>query len=69
MKIGGWKHRGMILKEDEDWESIYIYYSILDKCEQCNSKFKNNFDKHLDHCHQTGYIRNILCRSCNLLRR
>jgi len=68
VKISRWKNMGVILKDNEDWESIYVYYLSLNKCEECNSTFKNSLDKHLDHCHETGFIRNVLCRSCNLLR-
>ena len=67
-RIANWKFTGMILKEDEDWDSIYRKYIECKKCEQCNNVFKNSMDRHLDHCHTTGFIRNIVCRSCNQLR-
>ena len=67
-KISNWKYRGMILPEGETWDSIYRKYIECNNCEQCNKEFKNSLDKHLDHCHTSGFIRNIVCRSCNVLR-
>ena len=68
-KISNWKFRGIILREGEDWDSIYRTYIECKNCEQCNKVFKNSKDRQLDHCHTTGFIRNIVCNSCNQLRR
>jgi len=68
-KIGHWKYQGMILQKNQDWESIYYYVVSLDNCEECNKYFKNTRDRHLDHDHQTGFIRNVVCCSCNQKRR
>ena len=35
------------------------------KCAICKNEFKSTRDAHLDHCHTTGKIRDILCGSCN----
>ena len=67
-KISKWKYIGIILKEDETWDSIYRKYIECENCEQCNKVFKNSKNKHLDHCHTTGYIRNIVCCRCNVIR-
>lgn len=58
-----WKHKGM--KFNEDFEYIYNKYITAINCELCNKEFKNTRDRQLDHCHKTGDIRNIVCRSCN----
>ena len=34
-------------------------------CMICDTKFKNDADKFLDHCHDTGEARGILCKNCN----
>ena len=72
-KISGWKSRGMILRENEDWESIYIEYMIQERCDDCNcilndSKLNSKGRRCLDHDHKTGFIRGIVCIGCNQRR-
>ena len=67
-RIKNWKRLGIILRNDQTWDSIYTKYLDCENCEQCNKVFKNSMDRQLDHCHTTGFIRNIVCRSCNTLR-
>jgi len=73
-KLNKWKGRGVILKEDEDWDSVYEYYLICENCEECGVKltidrYRTSTTKCLDHSHETGFIRNIVCHSCNMKRR
>lgn len=37
----------------------------LHNCMICGKIFESGKEKHVDHCHSTGVIRGILCRSCN----
>lgn len=59
-----WKQKGMKFTE-EDFEYIYNQYIRATNCDLCNKEFKNTKDRHLDHNHETGDIRNIVCQSCN----
>ncbi len=66
-----WRHRKkMKLRPGEDWESIYIYYTICEHCEQCGVKFATtancNNSKNLDHDHSTGFVRAVVCWDCNI---
>ena len=68
-RISNWKRLGMILIDDQTWDSIYRKYIECENCQQCNKVFQTTLDRQLDHCHTTGYIRNIVCQRCNQLRR
>ena len=61
-RISDWKQRGMICEDFDSVCEIYIHTWI---CEWCLFEFKNTTDRHLDHNHQNGEIRGILCRECN----
>ena len=68
IKIASWKRQGMILREGQTWDSIYRTYVDCINCEQCDKVFQTTRDIQLDHCHTTGFIRNIVCCRCNHLR-
>ena len=35
------------------------------KCWNCNKEFESSYDRHLDHNHENGLFRSIVCRNCN----
>ena len=63
-----WKSRGLNMENFEYIYQRYLDTSICDNCEieldQCNRSRKC-----MDHSHDTGDFRNILCHCCNTRRR
>ena len=57
----GWRQHGVNNVDDE----LYNKYINTHCCDVCNKDFKNSLDRHLDHDHETGAFRQILCRACN----
>ena len=69
-RIGHWKNRGVIC---DDWNVLYDKYINTSNCEKCGilltyDKKQTKTTKHLDHDHNTGLFRNILCMVCNTHR-
>ena len=61
-----WKKRGLNM---DTFEEVYEKYLQATKCELCSVEFeKENCGKQkcMDHCHETGEFRNIVCRNCNM---
>lgn len=66
-RISSWKGYGIIC---EDFDSLYCHYSLAETCDFCNVIFGvrgdgSNSWKCLDHDHETGLFRAILCNKCN----
>ena len=60
-----WKIQGLIT---DKFDEIYNNYINAKYCELCNKQFKNTRDRQMEHNHETGEFRNIVCRSCNHLK-
>ena len=59
-----WKLRGVKIDAD-DFEYVYNEYIHATNCDLCNKEFKKSFDRHIDHNHIAGDVRNIVCNKCN----
>jgi hypothetical protein len=60
--ISEWKRRGV---KHDNFDELYTIYLNCTNCMVCDKKFKNTRDRCLDHSHETGLYRNVLCQSCN----
>ena len=69
-RISKWRRRGVIC---DDFDELYERYLNTELCELCNCELtigkRTKTTKCLDHDHETGKFRNILCHSCNIKRR
>ena len=69
-KCGSWRAQG-IAPGNLTWEEVYIIVFSTTHCEQCKVELVRGRGKGsltLDHDHETGEIRNVLCRGCNIRR-
>jgi len=67
-RIGQWKRYGVI---HDDFDELYEKYINTEFCELCNCKLTEDktstkTTRCLDHCHETGEFRNVLCWDCNI---
>ena len=60
-----WKSRGIIFRDGGHFNYVYYEYIHATNCELCNKLFPNSINRHLDHNHKTGEVRNIVCSKCN----
>ena len=60
--ISSWKYIGLIAI---NYEIIYDRWYYSSHCENCKCEYTTKNKKCMDHDHDTGLFRNILCNSCN----
>tara|TARA_R100000951_G_scaffold116613_1_gene129357 strand:+ start:1295 stop:1693 length:399 start_codon:yes stop_codon:yes gene_type:complete len=65
MKITNWKAGNMRPLPTENWSYIYEVYKETTNCMGCGKVFKKASHKCLDHDHNNGYIRGVICHKCN----
>jgi len=65
--IRNWKKYGLICRGDETYKDIYNEVMSVTHCELCNVEFTDEIadQRCMDHCHETGFFRKVLCRRCN----
>jgi len=62
-RMSAWRLSGVNNVNDE----LYDYFMSCDKCEACGGEFSENNKKCLDHNHETGDFRYVLCTKCNVM--
>ena len=60
--MASWRKQGVNNVTDE----MYDRYKNNHRCDVCKIEFKNSTDRCLDHDHETGDFRQVLCRDCNI---
>ena len=60
--ITDWKFKGLIAI---NYELIYDRWYYSSHCENCKCEYTTKNKKCMDHNHDTGLFRNILCNACN----
>tara|TARA_R110002153_G_scaffold8136_1_gene35425 strand:+ start:309 stop:824 length:516 start_codon:yes stop_codon:yes gene_type:complete len=62
MTIKNWKRSGVLYG---DFDELYDTYIKTMNCTHCGKVFETTKERHLDHCHETGLFRKIVCQGCN----
>ena len=60
--IYSWKRIGVIY---HNFDELYEVYIKTMNCWHCNKEFVSTRDRCLDHNHETGAFRAIVCQKCN----
>ena len=66
--IINWKRSGLLCRDGETYKDIYYHVMSINNCQLCQIEFnkeKSNQVRCMDHDHNTGYFRKVLCRRCN----
>jgi hypothetical protein len=60
--IYNWKKSGLIY---DNYDELYEVYIKTMECQHCQTEFTKNNRRCLDHSHETGLFRKIVCHRCN----
>ena len=60
--IYNWKRKGVIY---DNYDELYEVYIKTMQCGHCKTEFTKNNCRCLDHDHETGLFRKIVCNRCN----
>ena len=57
----------------DDMDTLYEKYLNTSNCENCDviltvDRYITSTTRCMDHCHETGLFRNVLCHACNIKR-
>ena len=61
--IYNWKRSGLIY---DNYDELYDVYINTMECEHCKTEFTKNNWRCMDHNHETGLFRKIICHRCNV---
>ena len=60
-RVDNWKKNGLL----GDYDAIYEIYLNTTNCMKCSIQFSDGNKKCMDHDHETGEYRAMLCNRCN----
>ena len=68
--LSSWRKRNVVC---DDWDALYETYLTTTHCELCRVELTTGkrckTTRCIDHDHETGLFRNVLCHACNIRRR
>jgi hypothetical protein len=70
-RISTWKKAGVV---SEDFDALYDQFLAATHCADCGLEFAGEWGdgqakfRCLDHCHETGAFRDVVCVGCNTAR-
>lgn len=67
--INNWIKGGLIETDQYTYDELFEAYNAQGYCEVCDKKFTCHRTRYMDHCHKTGVFRDVVCPSCNTIRR